>query len=67
MPTQEINGLSVLYPTPLQDVLLVEKVAGSPQILFVFRDENGFQVTISLQDNAARSLALMIQRALPNA
>jgi transcriptional regulator with XRE-family HTH domain len=50
--------MSLHYPPLLEDTLaVIADPDGTELVLVVFRDVNGSQVTLKLQDSAARSLA----------
>jgi transcriptional regulator with XRE-family HTH domain len=59
-PTRrQVNApMSVHYPPAIEDTLaVIPDPDGAKICLVVFRDVNGTQVTLKLQDNAARNLA----------
>ena len=66
MPTQEIDGTSIAYMTPLEEVISVILHADD-SLLMVLLDQEGCRVTLEIERSAAASLAESLLEALQGA
>ena len=67
MPTYEIDGMSVMYPTPLVDVVgVIPRFPGST-LLVVLLDPSGARVGLELQRGAAETLVEKLSEVLRDA
>ena len=66
MPTQVIEGTSIAYTTPVEDIVSVIPHSDD-SLLMVLLDQEGCRVTLEIELSAADSLAESLLEALQDA